>query len=106
MSPLVTFIFFLGVGIVATYMVVWKVILHRRDLDQAIDYVVKTLNSPRNDKVSEIILGQASPLSDHMVKDIADSRGFRFIKEGSRHSNTVLQFTRRDGKRRKLSLDD
>lgn len=106
MSPLVTFTLFLGVGILTAYMVVWKIRLHRRDLDQAIEYVVKTLNSPRNDKVSEIILGHASPLSDHMVKDIADSRGFRFIREASRHSNTVLEFTRLDEKHRKLSLDD
>lgn len=106
MGPLVTFIFVLGPAVLATYTIIWRVRLNRRNLDKAIAYVVQALNSPRNDSVSEVILGHASPLSDHMVKDVADTRGYRVLKEGSRHSNTILQFTPREGKRRKLSLDD
>ncbi len=106
MSPLVTFIFVLGLALLATYTIIWRVRLHRRGLDKAIAYVVRALNSPRNDNVSEVTLGHASPLSDHMVKDVANSRGYRFLNESSRHSNTILLFTPRVEKRRKLPLDD
>lgn len=102
-----TLIFGLVLALLAAYLVVSHLRLHRRDLDKAVAYVVSSLGSPRQDNhLSEVVLIHALPLSDHMVKDIAHARGYRFVAQTSRHSNAALQFKRRDGKRRKLSIDD
>lgn len=98
------------VGIIFAALAIWLIVnrlrLRRRSVQDAIDYVVRSLNSPRNDNHSEVTLNRALPLSDHMVKEIANTRGYRFVSEISRYSNDTLVFAPRTAKRKRLTIDD
>lgn len=102
------FLIFSGfVALCALYLVVSEVRMVRRPTAAAIDYVRRSLSSPRTDSGQcEVVLNHALPLSDHMVKDIAESRGYQFVGTVSRHSNTTLQFQRVGGERTGLSIDE
>lgn len=95
------------VAILALYLTVSEIRVMRRPTDVAIDYVRRSLSSPQpGSHVSEVVLNHAPPLSDQMIKDIAESRGYRYIGTISRHSNTTLQFQRKDAKSGGLSIDE
>lgn len=87
-------------AVLAIWLIVSRIRLRRRPVQDAIDYVIRSLNSPRTDNHSEVVLKRAIPLSDHMVKDIADARGYRFVTEISRYSNDTLVFAPRSAKRK------
>lgn len=77
----------------AVYLVASTLRQQRRPLAEAISTVEQYLRKPRHDTGRyEVELGQARPLSEHMVKDIAKARGLRFTGQGVRHSNTTLEF--------------
>lgn len=102
-------IFYYGLffALLTSYFVVSHIRRNRRDLGQAIDYVARSLSSPRHDtRLVEVELVHARPLSDHMVRDIAESRGHKFVERGYRHSNATMKFSARGNNRRKMSIDD
>lgn len=98
------------VGSIFAALAVWLIVSHvkrkRRPVQDGIDYVVSSLNTPRQDNMSEVVLNQALPLSDHMVKDVATSRGYRFVSETSRYSNDTLLFAPRRRKRTRMAPHD
>ncbi|SFT06827.1 hypothetical protein [Saccharopolyspora flava] len=39
-----------------------------------------------------VVVWKAHPLSDHMIKELATSEGFKFVDESSLHGSRVLRF--------------
>jgi hypothetical protein len=100
------------VGAIAIFAVtmwlVWtRVRVRFHDVDQAVDYVLGELaKETPTGELSKVAVWEAHPLSDHMIKELAQSRGFRYREEGPMAGGyRGLRFSRRPQKPKKLSID-
>lgn len=95
MKAILIGILFAGLAI---WLIVSRIKRRRRPAQEAVDDVVRWLNSPRSDGKSEVVLDHALPLSHHMVKEVGRQHGYRFVSEISRHSNDTFVFEPRNAK--------
>ncbi len=102
MKALLVGILFAGL---AVWLIVSRIKRRRRPVQDAIDDVVRWLNSPKANNTSEVVLDHALPLSHHMVKEVARQHGYRFVSEISRHSNDTFVFEPRNTEA-KRPIDD
>jgi hypothetical protein len=78
-----------------------------QNVDKAMDQVVQELGKPRpDDAPSEVTVWSAHPLSDHMIKELAVIKGYRYLGEKRTYNGTrALTFQPPKKTKRKLSLD-
>jgi hypothetical protein len=92
----------------ATLWLVWsRVRVRFNNVDQAVDYVLRELaKGTPTGELSKVAVWEAHPLTDHMIKELARSKGFQYREEGPMAGGyRGLRFARRQQKRKSLSID-
>jgi hypothetical protein len=100
----------IGAGLFAL-VVLWivgdRVRRWTQNVDKARGRVAQELGKPRPDGApSEVTVWSAHPLSDHMIKELAATEGYRYLGEKRTYNGTrALTFQPPKKSKRKLSLD-
>lgn len=80
---------------VALWIAAERVLARFQSAGRGADSVRRELGGRRTgDGHIEVTVWRAHPLSDHMIKEIASSKGFRFVGETSRYGSLVLRFVK------------
>lgn len=97
-----------AVILVTALWLVWsRVRVRFHTVDQAADYVLEELaKGTPTGELSKVAVWEAHPLTDHMIKELALSKGFQYREEGPMAGGyRGLRFARRPQKRKSLSID-
>jgi hypothetical protein len=98
-------------GIVMLAISLWiavdRVRARRQTVDQAIDVVLKQLAFERTSNGNALVtIWQAYPLSETMIIDVAETRGFRYeLERGTYNGSRALAFSRSKDITQRLSLN-